>query len=178
MAERVVKLEVPYFDPEPNVPEPVIVQSELECYLIYWEQENARKALVFSRCWITKFGYPNDSALGGHRLYKKGLGFYGVFEVIESEWIAEVRKGNQVCFPDYKSFEGGRHFIFTFHDSTFECIALDFHPIDEFPKLDSKLLRIDESLCNFDQQKYLRARRYSLSARRSETGTLVFSGRS
>jgi hypothetical protein len=140
MAERVVKLEVPFFDPEPNVSETLVVQSESASFLIYWDRENRRKALKFNRCSVSKFGYPNDEALSGHRLYKKGLGFYGFFEVVESQWIAELRKSNEVVFPDSKGFEGKRHFVITFHDSTFECIALDFLPAAEFSLLDLKLL--------------------------------------
>jgi hypothetical protein len=105
-----------------------------------------RRALEFSRCSVTKFGYPNDHALGGHRLYEKGLGFYGFFEVLDSEWISELRRGNMVTYPDFQAFPDERHFVITFHDSTLECIALDFHPVEEFPKLDSKLMRLDEVL--------------------------------
>jgi len=146
MAEHVIEVEVPYFDPEPNMPEPVVVQSERACYLVYRDRDDERKALEFSRCSISKFGYPNDEALAGHRLYEKGLRFYGFFEVVESEWIAELRKGNEIRFPDFKSFEDQRHFIITFHDCTFECIALSFQAVSEFPFLDSKTLRLNESL--------------------------------
>ena len=146
MAERVVELDVKFFNPAPNISEPVVVQSDRACYLIYWVRDMERKALEFSRCSISKFGYPNDEALGGHRLYEKGLGYYGFFEVLESEWIAELRQGNEVVFPDFRAFPEGRHFIITFHDSTFECIASGFRLVDDFPKVDSKLVRLDESL--------------------------------
>jgi len=35
-----------------------------------------------------KFGGPNDEALGGHPLYERGLGRYGVYEVFNSSWPA------------------------------------------------------------------------------------------
>lgn len=146
MAEYVVELDVRFFTPEPNVPEPVVVQSEGACYLIYWDRENTRKALEFSRCSISKFGYPNDEALGGHRLYGKGLGFNGFFEVLDSEWIAELKRGNKVQFPNFKAFADKRHFIITFQDSTFECIASRFNSTDVFPHLDPKIVRLSESL--------------------------------
>ena len=145
MAEHVVELEVPYFDPEPNVPAPVVLQSESKCLLVYWDRDSNRKALEFSRCSISKFGYPNDEALGGHRLYGKGLGFYSFFEVIDSEWIAELRKVNQVRFPNFRAFAGKRHFIITFHDSTFECIASGFGAA-KLPREDSGIIRLDELL--------------------------------
>jgi hypothetical protein len=78
----------------------------------------------FVRCMITKFGYPNDEALGGHPLYNSGLSAYGVFEVIGSPWIRRLTEQNRVAFPA-TSDSTQRHFIFTFHDSTFECIADD-----------------------------------------------------
>lgn len=146
MAEHVVELEVPEFDPEPNIAEPVVVQSERVCFLVYWDRDMKRKALEFIQCSISKFGYPNDHVLGGHRLYEKGLGFYGFFEVVESEWIAELRKGNELIFPYFKAFVNKRHFIITFHDSTFECIALGFRVADSFPQVDSEIMRLDESL--------------------------------
>ena len=143
MAEHAVELEVPYFDPEPNVPEPALLHSERKCFLVYWDRGSNRRALEFFRCSISKFGYPNDEALGGHRLFGKGLSFYSCFEVIESEWIVELRKGNEVNFPNFSSFADKRHFIITFHDSTFECIASGFGAAS-FPPEDLGTIRLDE----------------------------------
>jgi hypothetical protein len=44
---------------------------------------------------------------------------YGAFEVHESSWIRELQQiaGRRI---------EGRHFILTFHDTTFECIARRF----------------------------------------------------
>lgn len=146
MAERVKELEVQYFDPEPNNAEPVVVQSERVCFLVYWDRDMIRRALEFTDCSSSKFGYPNDEGRWGHRLHSKGLGSYGVYEVIDSEWLADLRNSNAKAFPDFIAFEGQRHFIFSFHDSTFECIASDFNAVSEFPHVDSTLLRLDESL--------------------------------
>jgi hypothetical protein len=71
---------------------------------------------------LTKFGYPNDEALSGHPLYSKGLDAYGVCEVISSSWVKTLTEQNRVAFPDTPD-STLRHFIITFHDSTFECIA-------------------------------------------------------
>ena len=80
--------------------------------------------ISFHRCWIHKFGTPNDEAISGHPLYKKGLKPYSVFKVLHSSWIAELERMNSVHpYHDKKRFEALNHFIFTFHDSTFECAA-------------------------------------------------------
>jgi hypothetical protein len=74
------------------------------------------------------FGPPNDEALGGHPLASRGLRWYGVFEVMESSWIRRLERMNSV-HPRHKRawfLEDKRHFIFTFHDSTFECIAKSY----------------------------------------------------
>jgi hypothetical protein len=44
---------------------------------------------------------------------------YGAFEVHDSSWIRELRKISGTRIE-------GRHFILTFHDITFDCIAHGF----------------------------------------------------
>lgn len=74
------------------------------------------------------FGPPNDEAFGGHPLASRGLSPYAVFEVGKSSWIRKHERMNSV-HPSHnrERFLGRRkHFIFAFHDSTFECIAESF----------------------------------------------------
>lgn len=84
-------------------------------------------ALVrFEACRAFSLGPPNDEAFEGHRLARHGLHPYGAFEVHRSSWIGQLEKMNRV-HPrhDASRFDILRHFIFTFHDSTFECAAED-----------------------------------------------------
>ncbi|HWN97204.1 MAG TPA: hypothetical protein VNT99_19390 [Methylomirabilota bacterium] len=106
--------------PEAGVPFPVLFQTENETVLVY--RGHGVVVAHFDGCIITQFGYPNDEALGGHPLYASGLQHYGVFEVHGSSWPAALEAQNRRAFPDSHSFDY-RHFIFTFHDSTFECLA-------------------------------------------------------
>jgi hypothetical protein len=74
------------------------------------------------------FGPPNDEAFSGHPLATRGLRPYRVFEVHESSWIRRLERMNSV-HPrhDPERFLAGlRHYVFAFHDSTFECIAEGF----------------------------------------------------
>jgi hypothetical protein len=70
------------------------------------------------------FGPPNDEALEGHPLAPRGLRHYSVSEVINSSWIRSLERMNSV-HPSHRSrhFQQLRHYIFAFHDSTFECVA-------------------------------------------------------
>lgn len=70
------------------------------------------------------FGAPNDETLHGHPLYGRGLEFYAAHRVENSSWIAELRRVNSV--HDMHRAEGYsalQHYIFTFHDSTFEIVS-------------------------------------------------------
>ena len=129
--QTVVQLDIG-FEPEAGVSGPFLFQSDDETYLTFNavkmagdRRETAGTAVIeIQGCSITKFGYPNDEALPGHPLYKLGLGAYGVFEVKQSLWIKEMTQQNRVSCPKTTKSRQ-RPFIFTFHDSTFECVADD-----------------------------------------------------
>jgi hypothetical protein len=70
------------------------------------------------------FGLPNDEALGGHPLAERGLEFYSVHEIAHSSLIETLERRNSV-HPNHdreKFLLGTKHYIFTFHDSTLECV--------------------------------------------------------
>jgi hypothetical protein len=79
-----------------------------------------------SVCVASQFGYPDDEALAGHPLYPFGLEPYCAYEVLNSPWLQTLAIQNQHTFPSFDFAKGRRHFIFSFHDSTFECIGKDF----------------------------------------------------
>lgn len=84
--------------------------------------------IVFDRCTSHYFGPPNDEAFSGHPLTEAGLEPYGSFEVIDSSWIRKLEQMNSV-HPYHNKVDfmvGKRHFILTFHDSIFECVAKSF----------------------------------------------------
>jgi len=83
--------------------------------------------LTFSAVTAHHFGWPNEDVLNAHPLYARGLSHYGIFEVKHSSWIREIQTGNSV-HPHHRSdwLADRRHFIITFHDSTFECIAQSY----------------------------------------------------
>jgi hypothetical protein len=78
----------------------------------------------FSICYSSTFGPPNDEAFSGHPLASRGLKPYGAFVIENSSWIRGLERMNAV-HPYHKPerFWTRKHYIFTFHDSTFECVA-------------------------------------------------------
>lgn len=120
---------------ETGAPEPVLIQSPSRTFLIFHavrDEEVGHRiegtgVVEIVRCIKTQFGYPNDEALPGHPLCRSGLGYYGVFEVLRSSWVRQMAEQNRVAFPQ-SDLPWGRHFIFTFHDETFECVCDELRP--------------------------------------------------
>lgn len=143
--DKVVKLEnVP--QSSVGAPLPVVLSDEHKILLAYiaentppdWDGAHVRvidpstssEPLVlveFNSYSLFKFGLPNDEAFAGHPLASRGLHPYGAFQIENSSWIRQLERMNSV-HPDHKpeSFSQLRHFIFAFHDSTFECVAERF----------------------------------------------------
>jgi hypothetical protein len=129
-----------------GAPRPMILCSEEKLLLAYhrqfplnedelnsardggeYEEDEACLLVKFNSWYAYTFGPPNDEALRGHPLFNRGLQPYAVFEVRHSSWIRSLETMNQVHrLHKPERFGKLRHFIFTFHDSTFECAALDF----------------------------------------------------
>jgi len=123
--------------PEAAVSGAVLLQSEYSSYLTFNAQKETDKpspyggfytteagtAIVeFPGCLISKFGYPNDEAASGIPKYKEIEIVYAICEVVDSDWIKELKQVNSYTFPN-TSYSSFRHFLIFFHDSTFECIA-------------------------------------------------------
>ena len=78
------------------------------------------------------FGLPNDEALSGHPLSRIGLEPYRAYEVLGSAWIEELSAKNSV-HPNHRSdsFADMHHFLFTFKDELFECVARGYQLVFE-----------------------------------------------
>ena len=143
--DRVVELEgVP--QSSVGAPLPVVLSDEHKVLLAYiiqetppgWDGTTIRVvdpstageplALIeFTSYWSFMFGPPNDEAFHGHPLASRGLHPYGAFQVENSSWVRQLERMNAV-HPYHKPerFERLKHFVFAFHDSTFECVAEGF----------------------------------------------------
>jgi hypothetical protein len=129
-----------------GAPLPLVVADERRLFLAYiveaidpeWDGRTVRVvgadtageviALVqFARARAHFFGPPNDEAFAGHPLAERGLHPYGAFEVRHSSWIRRLEHMNSV-HPHHTPAADAqlRHFVFAFHDSTFECVASEF----------------------------------------------------
>jgi hypothetical protein len=142
--DLILRLDVPPSDV--GAPLPHVLADEGTVVLAYlvrqppppgWDGTDARivgpqsegiVALVrFELVHAHMLGPPNDEAFEGHPLASRGLEPYTAYEVVDSSWIRALERMNSVHeYHDAREFEQLRHFIFAFHDSTFECVARGF----------------------------------------------------
>lgn len=132
--DRVKKLDIG-IEPDAAVSGAVVIESEYSTFLTFnamrthedGQFEDVGTAVIeFVGAMKSQFGHPNDEALEGHPLSARGLDYNDAFEVEDSTWLKTIREQNRMCFPDATWFgESLRHFVVTFHDSTFECLAED-----------------------------------------------------
>ncbi|MBA2501979.1 MAG: hypothetical protein H0V27_03780 [Pyrinomonadaceae bacterium] len=129
-----------------GAPLPIVLSDEHKILLAYvvedtapdWDGSSVRVvdpsasgeplALVeFSSYSSLMFGAPNDEAFAGHPLTNRGLHSYAAFQIENSSWIRQLMQMNSVHhYHKPERFERLKHFVFAFHDSTFECVAERF----------------------------------------------------
>ena len=111
--------------PDVGAPSPMVVASEHQLDLVYFASKDDLVASIrFDGVYVHMFGSPNDESLSGHPLSSRGLASYKAWEVHHSSWLRSLEAMNSAhARHNRESFAGFRHFVFIFHDSTFECIA-------------------------------------------------------
>lgn len=129
-----------------GAPMPIIMCDDHKLFLAYllqnapenWDFKSIRVvtadtedyiALVeFEKYKSLMFGSPNDEAFHGHPLASRGLKPYTVFEIENSSWLRALERMNSAHpYHKPKEYEQLKHFVFAFHDSTFECVAENFN---------------------------------------------------
>jgi len=113
------------------------------------EANSVNLAVVeFKRCLCTKMGTPNDETLHGHPLHGRGLANHSAMRVPNSAWIKELQAINSVHSRHGPETWGNlSHFIFGFHDCTFECVAESFWVAPRTAALPDVLAEICNELC-------------------------------
>jgi len=114
-----------------GAPLPVLAAEEGSLRLAYVSQErpNGEYGVVtvtFLAPLAHMFGPPNDEAFSGHPLAARGLTPYGAFKIDNSSWVRRLERMNSV-HPRHRRerYQRLNHYVLSFHDSTFECVAED-----------------------------------------------------
>lgn len=120
---------------EQGAPCPILFAEEHALVLSYWISDappyhptKAPIAIVrFNRPYWHQFGPPGKEAIESHPLSSRGLFPCAVFRVDGSSLVRRLARMDSVhpCLKP-EIFDKLAHYIFTFHDSTFECVAEGF----------------------------------------------------
>jgi hypothetical protein len=160
--DRVVELDdVP--QSSVGAPLPVVVADERTLQLAYylavpdadWDGSYVRVVdaateapvilVRFESAYAWFRGPPNDEAFEGHPLASRGLRPYAAFRVDDSSWIRRLERMNSVHEQHApERFSRLRHYVFAFHDSTFECVARSFTAV----LLEGPLTRVAQAMAS------------------------------
>ena len=158
--DRIIDLELG-IQPEAAVSGAVVIQTESSVVLTFnamrptetmspyggpYMADAGTAIFRFTRCLATRFGHPNDEARGGIPRFKDTV--YGIYEVQNSSWIRDTIRDNRYRFPNTSDDYIGRHLIFAFHDSTFECLTDVFEFEVSTEPYATILARITERVCS------------------------------
>lgn len=83
--------------------------------------------VTFQKPYAYVFGPVDDNAIACHRLSPRGLESCAAWQIQRSSWIGELKKAGLSNRRVPRVFGHLKHFVFTFLDAVFECIAEDFY---------------------------------------------------
>lgn len=145
-----------------GAPCPVLVSDDTNLFLFFYANINRGEDFIacirFDRYEHHRFGYPGEESQGAHPYSKLGLGYCSYHILQESDLIKELKSidSNHPYFEGWKWHELN-HYVFTFHDSMFECIARGFEfieaDIDLYHTLSSFMSKKRRLLLNEDAPK-------------------------
>lgn len=132
-----------YFEADFGAPEPIVVSNANKLMISFnvmddkWSKTgiNANESTIdirFNRYIHYSFGMPGNETLHEHPYANLGLESSSFYELENSDLIGRLRaieKGHP--YYDSESWTLYKHYIITFHDNMFECIAHGFDIISE-----------------------------------------------
>jgi len=136
--ENLIALEIPL--PYRDAPLPILLADELNLILSYvvadsddaqdstglghLYEEEPMLAVKFQNPVAHFQGPPDDGGIQNHPLAAAGLQAYGIYVVENSPWIEQLRV-MQIRSGLYRAsdWEPLKHYLFSFHSMSFECIA-------------------------------------------------------
>jgi hypothetical protein len=116
-----------------GTPSPHLMMNDHRAFLTFYVNEldddsvEMLAVVEFNHCVSARMGAPNDEVFHGHPLYGKGFEFYAAQLVQNSAWLAQLETVNKVHRQyNPQRWQNLKHYIFWFHDKTFECIARSY----------------------------------------------------
>ena len=135
------------FEMDTGAPSPMIISNDSELFVAFYANKERTSAIPKERnirydtgIFVMKFkgylkftlGLPGEETISGHPYRRLGMKSYSFYELKKSDLIKSLQKIEKV-HPRYNSENWNmyKHYIITFHDNMFECVAQDFEIREE-----------------------------------------------
>ncbi|TRX34097.1 hypothetical protein [Flavobacterium restrictum] len=135
------------FEMDYGAPSPTILSNDNELFVAFYADKKKSSvvpqerniiydtgifALKFKRYLKYTFGIPSNETINSHPYSKLGMESCSFYELIDSDYIKSLQDIEKM-HPGYnpKKWNMYKHYILTFHDNMFECIAEGFEIREE-----------------------------------------------
>lgn len=135
------------FEMDLGSPSPTILSNDNELFIAFYADRESSStipqerntvfdtgivALKFKTYLKYTFGLPGAETIQGHPYSKLGMKSYSFYELKNSDFIKSLETIEKIHpYYDSTKWEKYKHYILTFHDNMFECIAQDFEIREE-----------------------------------------------
>ncbi len=123
------------FNMDTGAPDPMFFSAGNKTFVVFFgtltqdhETRDLNTVMIeFTGCIKSSFGLPNNEILHGHPYYSLGLRSYGFYEIENSDLLMQIIEMQSLHAEfDLGKWKFYKHYIITFHDELFECIAREF----------------------------------------------------
>ncbi len=124
-----------------GAPSPTIISNDTELFIVFYMDIDDMLALhqrniiydsgvvvfKFDKYIKYTFGMPGNETIQGHPYSKLGIKSYSFYELKNSDFIKELQNIDKIHpYYNQEKWYKYKHYILTFHDNMFECIAQGF----------------------------------------------------
>ncbi len=130
------------FEMDYGAPSPTIVSNDSELFIAFYADKEIKTlepkerntiydkgifALKFKKYLKYIFGLPGNETIQGHPYSKLGMKSFSFYELKNSNLIKDLQEIEKIhSYYNPEKWLNYKHYILTFHDNMFECIAEDF----------------------------------------------------
>lgn len=125
---RIEKIETEFIIND-GYPSPKIISDSYNLYLNFKidDENDDSITLKFINYHIYKMGFPGNETLCYHPYSIYGVNTSDIYLIKDSKWINELKEiDKNHPYHNEAKWDSLNHYIITFHDDLFECIAKDF----------------------------------------------------
>lgn len=135
------------FEMDYGSPSPMIISNDSELFIAFYADKQSATnepqerntvydtgifALKFKSYLKYTFGLPGNETIQGHPYYKLGMKSFAFYELKGSDLIKQLENIEKVHpYYNHDKWKEYKHYILTFHDNMFECVAKEFEIREE-----------------------------------------------